>query len=91
MSETIDLIMKCIFLIMMVSELLYFGYALAISECKSFDFHGIWSNRQLKIFAARFFDNRHAHQFITIVKTFKYSFISLILLMVVQGVLGGFT
>ena len=84
--------MKGIFVVMMVFGLLYFGYALALSKCKSFEFQGIWStNRQLKIVAAKCFEGRHVNQFIVVLKTLKYSFIALILLMVLQGVVGKFT
>ena len=91
MIALIDLVMEGIFVVMMVSGLFYFGYALSVSKCKSFEFQGIWSNKQLKIVAAKCFEGRHVNQFIVVFKVFKYSFITLILLMVLQGVVGKFT
>ena len=91
MIAFIDLVMKGIFFVMMASVLLYLGYAFAVSKCKLFGFQGIWSNRQLEIVAARCFEGRHVNQFVTIVKVFKCSFLALIFLMVLQGVLGEFT
>ncbi|GJM05203.1 MAG: hypothetical protein DHS20C09_11940 [marine bacterium B5-7] len=91
MIAFIDLVMKGIFFIMMVSALFYFGYAVAVPKSKSLEFQGIWSNKQLKIVAARCFEGRQVNQFVTIVKVFKSSFLALILLMVLHGVLGQFT
>lgn len=87
----IDIIMKGMFFIMMVSVLFYFGYAIGISKCSPFELNGIWSNQRLREVAGRCFEERHANQFIIVVKTFKYSFFCLIALMVLRGVLSKFT
>ncbi|MEZ5519146.1 MAG: hypothetical protein R3F41_16980, partial [Gammaproteobacteria bacterium] len=91
MITLIELVMKIVFAVMMVSVMFYFGYSLAVSRCKSADFQGIWSSKNLVATAHKCFEGRHINQFIFIVRVFKYSFFTLIMLMVVQGVLGKFT
>lgn len=87
----LDFIMKCIFFVMMVSALFYFGYVIAISKCSLFELYGIWSNQRLREIAVRCFEGRHVSQFIIVVKVLKYSFFCLIALMALHGVLGKFT
>lgn len=83
--------MQGLFFIMTLSALCYFGYAIAASKCQSFELQSIWSNKQLRKTATKCFEGRHVNQFIIIVTVFKYSFITLIVLMILQGIFNKIT
>ena len=91
MNILLEVAMKGAFITMMLTALFYFGYVFALSKCKSFEIHGILSNRTLIEVAGKCFEGRHVSQFVLIVKVFKYSFLTLIILMVAHGVLGKIT
>ncbi len=91
MINLIEITMHGLFVIMIISALLYFGYSLVLSKCKVIEFQGVFFNKVLAEKASHCFEGRHVDQFIFIVKTFKYSFLGLILLMVTHGVVNKFT